>query len=281
MPDAGPPVDAITMLALRMAFSLPVYVGIGVWSWRRHAREGRRLPKGREFILIGLTGTLGYYVASYSDFLALTYITAEFERLILFTYPIFVMVLGALFFGGHITRRGIAALCLAYSGIAFIYFKGEIATGPEITFGAGLVLLAAFSFALYQLFAKGWLNLIGSRIFTCIAMSGAAVGVLTHFVVRTVHDGSFAALHVPNHVLWLAAALAFFSTILPSFMLNGAIERVGPQAVSMIGTVSPIATIAMAIVVLGEPFALTDAVGTALVLLGVGIFTVRPSRRRV
>jgi drug/metabolite transporter (DMT)-like permease len=47
----------------------------------------------------------------------------------------------------------------------------------------------------------------------------------------------------------------------------------------MIGTISPIATIAMAIVVLGEPFALTDAIGTALVLVGVGIFTVRRPRR--
>ena len=275
---SAPPVDAITLLSLRMAYSLPVYVGIGIWSWRRRMREGRRLPKGREFIWIGLNGMLGYYIASFMDFWALTYITAQFERLILFTYPFFVMVLGALFFGGKITLRGIAALCLAYAGITFIYFKGEIAIGSNIAAGATLVAIAAFSFALYQLFAKGWLNQIGSRIFTCLAMSGAAVGVLVHFAIRIVSDGSFAALDVPAEVFWLSGALAFFSTILPSFMLNAAIERVGPQAVSMIGTISPIATIAMAVVMLGEPFSMTDAVGTALVLLGVGIFTVKRSR---
>ena len=274
------PVDAITMLSLRMAFALPVYVGIGVWSWRQRARAGRPLPHGaRAFILIGLNGMLGYYIASFADFWALTYITAQFERLLLFTYPFFVMVLGALFFGGQITRRGVAALCLAYAGIIFIYFKGEIASGPNIAFGAMLVLIAAFSFSLYQLFAKGWLNQIGSRVFTCIAMSGAAVGVLVHFAIRTLYDGSFAAVHVSTDVFWLAGALAIFSTVLPSFMLNGGIERVGPQAVSMIGTISPIATITMAISLLGEPFGFTDAIGTALVLLGVGIFTVRRPRR--
>ena len=279
-PGSAPPVDAITMLSLRMAFALPIYIGIGVWSWRQRARARRPLPTGtRAFILIGLNGMLGYYIASFLDFWALTYITAQFERLILFTYPFFVMVLGALFFGGQITRRGIAALCLAYAGITLIYFKGEIAEGDHIAFGAMLVAIAAFSFSLYQLFAKGWLNQIGARIFTCLAMSGAAVGVLTHFAIRTLQDGSFAALHVPHEVFWLAGALALFSTVLPSFMLNGAIERVGPQAVSMIGTISPIATIAMAIVLLGEPFAFTDAIGTALVLSGVGIFTVRRSRR--
>ena len=38
---------------------------------------------------------LGYWFASYTDFAGLQYISAQFERLILFTYPLFVVVLGA------------------------------------------------------------------------------------------------------------------------------------------------------------------------------------------
>lgn len=275
---AAPAVDAITLLSLRMAFALPVYFGIGVWSWRDRKRDGRVLPDFRQMAMVGLIGILGYYIASYADFVALGFITAQFERLILFTYPIFVMVLGALFFGGRITRWGVAALCLSYAGIAFIYAKGEIATGADVTLGAGLMLLTALSFSLYQLFAKRWLNMIGSRVFTCIAMSGAGIAALAHFSVRMAADGSFAALDLPVHIIWLGAALALFSTILPSFMLNAAIERIGPQAVSMIGTVSPVATIIMAIFMLGEPFALSDAAGTALVLFGVGLFTYKNRR---
>ena len=276
---AVPAVDAITLLSLRMAFSLPVYFGIGVWSWRTRKQEERVLPNLRQMAVIGAIGILGYYIASYSDFVALSFITAQFERLILFTYPIFVMVLGAMFFGGRITRWGVMALCLSYAGIAFIYAKGEIATGPHLALGAGLMLLAAMSFSLYQLFAKRWLNMIGSRVFTCIAMSGAGIAALTHYSIQLAADGSLASLHIPLTIIWLAAAIALFSTILPSFMLNAALERVGPQAVSMIGTVSPVATIIMAIVILGEPFALSDAAGTALVLLGVGLFTVKNARR--
>ncbi len=155
---AAPAVEAITLLSLRMAFSLPVYFGIGVWSWRARKRDGRELPNAKQIVVIGAIGMLGYYVASYSDFVALSFITAQFERLILFTYPIFVMVLGAMFFGGRITRWGVIALCLSYAGIAFIYAKGEIATGPHLALGVGLMLLTALSFSLYQLFAKRWLN---------------------------------------------------------------------------------------------------------------------------
>jgi drug/metabolite transporter (DMT)-like permease len=276
---AAPAVDAITLLSLRMAFSLPVYFGIGLWSWKVRRTKGRPLPNLKQMIIIGAIGTLGYYVASYCDFVALSFITAQFERLILFTYPIFVMVLGAMFFGGRITRWGVIALCLSYAGIAFIYAKGEIATGRHLPLGVGLMLVTALSFSLYQLFAKRWLNMIGSRVFTCIAMSGAGLAALTHFSIQTVANGSLAALHIPLDIIWIGVALALFSTILPSFMLNAALERVGPQAVSMIGTVSPVATIIMAIVILGEPFALSDAAGTALVLLGVGLFTVKNARR--
>jgi drug/metabolite transporter (DMT)-like permease len=74
--------------------------------------------------------------------------------------------------------------------------------------------------------------------------------------------------------------LALFSTVLPSFMLNAALERIGPEAVAMIGTLSPAATIFMAVVVLGEPFTLTDALGTLLVIAGVALFTWHDGRRK-
>jgi drug/metabolite transporter (DMT)-like permease len=62
-------------------------------------------------------------------------------------------------------------------------------------------------------------------------------------------------------------------------MLNAALDRVGPQAVSVLGTLSPAATIFMAIILLNEPFTLADALGTVLVMSGVGLFTWRDSQK--
>ena len=53
-----------------------------------------------------------------------------------------------------------------------------------------------------------------------------------------------------------------------------------PQAVAMISTVSPLVTIVLAVSILGEPFSLADALGSALVLAGVGYFTWADSRAK-
>lgn len=272
-----PVVDPITLLALRMGFSLPVYFAIGFVAWRSRFREKRSLPTPAQFTATALVGVLGYYCASYLDFEGLVYLTAQFERLILFTYPFFVMLLGALFFGQRVTAWGLAALALAYAGISIIYVEGATASGPNAVFGGLLVLGAAFSFALYQLIAKPLITQIGSRIFTCIAMSGACLAVLAHFLAE---NSVQILVSLPPRIIGLGAMLAIVSTILPSFMLNAALDRVGPQAVAVMGTLSPAATIIMAIFLLGEPFTMVDALGTSLVMAGVGLFTWRDTRRK-
>jgi drug/metabolite transporter (DMT)-like permease len=276
-PGGIPEIDAITLLALRMAFALPVYLAIGLLAWRNHLRLSKPLPGGRQLASAFAVGVLGYYLASYLDFEGLVYLTAQFERLLLFTYPFFVMLLGALFFGGQVTRWGIIALILSYMGIGVIFFEGATAKTDDSVFGAMLVLGAAFCFALYQLLAKPVITKITSPVFTCVAMTGAGLAVIVHFLGQS----SFAVFtDIPGRIVLLGALLAVFATILPTFMLNAALGRVGPQAVSIIGTLSPAATIALAIIFLNEPFTPADAIGTALVIAGVGLFTWRDSRKK-
>jgi drug/metabolite transporter (DMT)-like permease len=270
-------VDAVTLLALRVAFALPFYLVVGGLAWRGRVKDGKPLPTAREIILAALVGLLGYYLASYLDFQGLVYLTAQFERLILYTYPVFVMILGALFFGGRITAVGIASLAVAYAGIATIFLEGGAGQGEHVALGVTLVLACAFVFALYQLLAKSMITRIGSRIFTCIAMIAASAGIMAHYLAVNSVSG---LLTVPAHIALIGALLGIFATVLPTFMLNAALERIGAEAVSTIGTLSPVATIAMAILVLGEPFTLTDALGTALVIAGVGLFTWHDGRRR-
>ncbi len=274
---SGIAVDAVTLLAIRMCFAMPVYLVIGALTWRERVQGGGALPTGRLVLLAALVGLLGYYLSSYLDFQGLVYLTAQFERLILYTYPVFVMILGALFFGGRLTRLGILALVVSYAGIATIFLDGGSGQGDHVALGVALVLGSAFTFALYQLIAKSLITQVGSRMFTCIAMTSASIGVLAHFIAW---KGASALFALPAHIVLIGALLGIFATVLPSFMLNAALERIGAEAVAMIGTLSPVATIAMAIVILGEPFTLTDALGTVLVIAGVGLFTWHDGRRR-
>ena len=75
------PVEAVTLLALRMAFALPAFLWVGLVA----SRSAPALARRDWVSLIGL-GLLGYYASSMLDFLGLQYISAGLERLILFTY---------------------------------------------------------------------------------------------------------------------------------------------------------------------------------------------------
>ncbi len=88
------------------------------------------------------------------------------------------------------------------------------------------------------------------------------------FVTHSVSD-----LAVGQRVLLLSLMIAIGATVLPSFFLNAALHRISAQANATIGTLSPVMTIALAVAILGEPLTLVDVLGTALVLAGVGWFT--------
>ena len=66
-------------------------------------------------------GLIGYYLAMVLDFAGLLYVTAQLERLALFTYPIFLIFIGAAFFGMRLTAsshdRGAHHLSRACRGL--------------------------------------------------------------------------------------------------------------------------------------------------------------------
>jgi drug/metabolite transporter (DMT)-like permease len=262
-------VPPITLMMLRLGFSFPIYLGILFWVWRRTTVK----PKAKHIGLAMLAGILAYYVCTLLDFTGLQYITAQLERLLLFTYPAFVILFGAMFFGGRLTAWGIAAVALAYAGLAIVFLGGDITESENLWLGSGLVLGCAMLFALFQLIAKEFIDRMGPPLFTCLAMLGAATAIFLHFVISALAtDGLVDAFDLPARVYWIGLIIAVFSTLLPSFFMNIAIGHIGAQRVAMLGMFGPLATIIAAIVVLGEPFGLWDAVGTLVTFAGIALY---------
>ena len=267
-------VEAITIMAMRLGFSVPFYVAI-FWLALKQ-RQSRGLPplQKRDMVLAALLGLLGYYACAWLDIEGIKYITAQLERLLLFTYPIFVFIFGAMFFGKPLTKEAIFAVLIAYAGIGLIFLSGDIAIGINVPLGSAMILLCAALFAFFQLFAKPMIARLGSPVFTCCAMLGAGVMIFAHFVTENIVMGDVSeVLNLPPRIWLLGIALAFFSTLLPSFMVNLAISRVGPQATSAVGMIAPISTILLAVFILGEPFGFIDGVGTLITVAGIGLYT--------
>lgn len=265
--------DAALMLAYRMIFALPFYAAIGAWAYAKRRARGEPPPDKGNVTWAALTGFVGYYLASQFDFAGLLFISAQLERLVLFTYPLFVMFLGAALYSQPVTGTGLAAAAVTYAGLALVFALDLPEGGRDTIIGTLLVLGAAISFAAHHLLAKQHMGPLGSALFTSIALATASVFCILHQVIAG--GGNFAA---SPRFLWLSAGCALIATVLPTFLVNAGLSRTSPQAVSMISTVSPIVTIGLAVAILGEPFTWGDALGSALVLAGVGLYSWGESR---
>lgn len=262
--------DADGVMLLRMLMAMPVYAVIAWALWQKYPTKGRQLP-GLVWLQLAALGFMGYFLSSWLDLMGLELISAQLERLTLFTYPIMVAVLGALFFKQALTRKIVLALVLSYIGIWVIYVQEASLSGEGVAKGTILVAMAAFSFALYVLFSRKLIAEVGSLWFTSWAMLAACAWVIVYFGVTL----DFSQFVFNQDILLWTFLLAIFSTVIPSFMISEAIARLGPAQTGIIGSLGPVFTIALAVWILAEPFTLSHLIGFTLVMIGVGVLTLK------
>ena len=267
-------VDPETLLALRMAFSLPFFIAMG---WMSSRQRADRLTLRDGAWLFGL-GLFGYYLASYLDFLGLRYISAALERLILFVYPTLVVLLSAVLFGQRITGRVLSALALCYAGIVLAVAHDWRLTGSaqDLTLGSLLVFGSALSYALYLLGNGMVIHRLGTMRVTAFASVVACLLAVGQFLLLR----PLAALIQPEPVYGLALAMALFSTVLPVWLLSEAIRRIGAGPVALLGSLGPIVTLLLAWLLLNVGLGIVQLAGVALVIAGVTVMARRSALPR-
>ncbi len=257
-------VDAVTLIALRMAFSLPFFA-VALWF----AARGAPPLSGGEHARLVLIGLLGYYAASFLDFLGLQYVTAALERLILYLTPTIVLLISAVWLRKPVTRLDAAALALSYGGIVLAFRHDVSLAGGGVAIGALLVFGSAVCYALYLVLSGELVRRVGAIRLVAYAMCVASVACIAQFLLVNPP----ARLAQPAPVYWLSAANAVFSTVIPVFATMLAVARIGAGNAALAATVGPVATILLGVLFLGEAISGGQLVGTALVLAGVFVLS--------
>lgn len=264
-------VDSISLLALRMLFSLPFFLLVAALSGRHKKKQGLSL-RPRDWRHILMLGVLGYYLASLLDFLGLQYITASLERLILFVYPTLVLLIGAVVYREPVSRRQLGALILTYLGITIAFSEGlSMNGGPNFILGAGMIFFGALAYAAYIVGSGRMLPRIGTLRFTSLAMTASAAAILIHHGIAY----QWALFGFPPPVYGLAVLMALIATVIPSFMISEGIRNIGSGNASIIGSIGPISTIVLAYIFLGERLGWLQWAGTVLVIAGVLVITMQ------
>lgn len=261
-------VDAATLIALRMAFSAPFFIGLALWA--RASATAADISR-RDGWLILLAGMLGGYGPMWLDFAGLAYVSAGLERIVLFLYPTMVVVLTALLFKQRINKGEIFALVLTYAGVGLVVSHDLTLSslqGSHTMLGLALVFASAISYAAYLVFSGRLIPRVGSSLFTAYTMLAATAASAGHFA-STPHPVS--VLHLPIQVYWLSLSMALVATVLPAILLNEGIRRIGTNRASMVSSIGPVSTILLAYLFLGEGITWLQLLGTALVMAGVWV----------
>ena len=266
-------IDSISLLTLRMLFALPFYVGIALHLARQGPPMQLTVKQWATLFVLGITG---YYAASFFDFLGLVYITASLERILLFTYPTFVLLLNAAGLGRRVSRLQLLALGLTYAGILFAFVGNIDATvQKDVILGAFWVILSGLVYAIYLVGSDRMITRVGSQQFTCYAMMAATGPTVMHCAI----ENGLQLDSYPMPVYALGLSMGIFVTVVPTLLLAEGIKRVGSSNASIIGSIGPVFTIILSATVLNETVSWKQIIGTLFVLAGVFLISWRGNRQ--
>ncbi len=262
------PVSAVTLLFLRMAISLPFFLAVAWWLRNQEPKLSRR-----DWGAIGALGFVGYYAASFLDFLGLKYVGAGVGRLILYLYPTLVLLISFFFLHRHPTRRQLGALVITYAGVALI-LSSQVqggAQGKLFMLGALLVFASSLFYATYLVASAELVKRVGSMRFTAYSMAVATLpAVVQFFVLEPV-----SALDLPARVWLYALLLGTVTTVLPLFIQAEALKRIGAPEFALIGALGPVSVAITSALGLDEQFTALQAAGGALVIFGVLLVSIK------
>jgi len=256
-------VDPTTLLAFRMMFSAPLFLVLAWWASRGPEVEPMSVKDRWTVVALGI---VGYYLASYFDFLGLQHITAALERLVLFLNPTIVLLLSALLFKRRITGRDVVAIVLSYLGICAA-FVNDLKTQPgNVWLGTFWVVLSAILYAAYLLGSGRIVGRLGSMRLAGYAGLVSSIAVVIHFFVTS--DPQLLFTQAPQ-VYWLSILMASVATVLPIALISEGIRRMGASHASIVASIGPIITIFFGAIFLDEPVTAFQLLGAGLVLAGV------------
>jgi drug/metabolite transporter (DMT)-like permease len=256
--------DTESVLALRMLFALPFFWGAVAW----HAAVRRPAPIGRRDLLAMLfLGFMGYYVASYLDFLSLRYISVGLERIILYLNPTIVLVLSAWLFGRRIVARQWQAMAVAYAGVTLVFLHDLRFDGDAALLGGSLAFLGAVAYAIYLVYSGEIVHRVGS-----IRMVAYASGSATFFCVlqALVLNPSGLVSQAPE-VYALSLLNATLCTFVPMLLIMSAVRRAGPGLTAQSQVIGPVATVFLGWYFLGEAVGALQLLGVAVVLVSMAM----------
>jgi len=256
----GEGASVATLLATRFVLAAALFWGILACTG---GRRGLGALSRRDIVIALALGGIGYCIQTGAYFAALERIDASLLGVLVYTFPVIVTVAAIALGRETASRRTAVSLLLASAGLVLVL--AGAASGGVDALGAALGLAAAVVYSIYILSSEGIAARLGPLVLSALVCTGAA----TTLTLAGLTGGGLAPARVTAAGWAWLACLAVVSTVGAISLFFAGLRRVGPSAASILSTVEPVVTVALAFVAFGESLGPAQLVGGALVLSAV------------
>jgi drug/metabolite transporter (DMT)-like permease len=253
--DAGATVS--TLLAIR--FGLAAAVLWLVVLGTKRLPELRALPRRDVGAALAL-GAVGYSAQAGGYFAALQRLDPSLLGLLLYTFPVMVTVAAVALGRERASRRTATALALSCAGIVLVL--AGAAGGALDPLGTALGLGAAVVYSAYILISEGVAARVGALALSTLVCTGAAATL----TLAGLAGGGLDLGKLSTEGFGWIAAIALVSTVGAVGLFFAGLARVGPSAASILSTLEPVVTVALAFAAFGSSLGPAQLAGGALVL---------------
>lgn len=260
----------VELLGLRLLIAVPVLVVVALF---RGSNRPWRLP-----LRPVLLGSTLFGIHFYIQITGLEYTTATNTGWIIAVTPVVLALLSHLILGERISRGLAYGILVATVGIVVLISGGRLTdVGWLGSVGDWLILASAHTWALYTIAVRGLTRSEDPLMVTIAVLLPAAL--VSAVILLFVSDGS-KFLRLPADALIALLFLGIFGMALAHWFWQIGVSRVGAARAGVFLYLEPLATTALAVPYLGEPFGVATLIGGGLVLLGVWIAGSRVTPRR-
>ena len=215
----------------------------------------------RDIWLFVGTGIISVTLFNICYFICMNLSEASIAVVLLYTSPVFVMLMSALFFKEKITGRKVAALVLTFAGCVLV--AGLLGGSVHLTpLALGVGIASGFFYATYSIFGRKALEKYDTLTITFYTF---AAGAIVSPLIANPGNIAASAAADPTLVLWYLG-LGVLCTIAPYLLYTAGLAHLEPSKAAIFATVEPLVGSLLGIFAYGESAGPQKILGMALIL---------------
>ena len=233
-------------------------------------RAGFRISIRDIPLFLGLGfGSILFFTVCY--FTAITMMSLSTAAILLYTSPVWIMLMSVLFFHEKLDRRKLIALALAFAGcilVSGISGDGVTTVGLLVGLGSGI------GYGLYSILGTVALRRYSPYTVTTYTFIFAAIG---SWVICRPKDmiAKFSSATDISFLILFCCLTALITAVIPFLAYTLGLERVEASKAGIIATIEPMVATLIGIAVFSEPLTLMSGAGIILILSAVVVLNLK------